>query len=525
MLPRLLCAAVSALAAASPGARFQPPVLPSPVSVSLSVNFSSPLFAVFDSYLSVNIDTGSLANDLDLRSPVLRALLRTLVRGAPTQLRVGGGAADDTYFTGAGGARGACSVPAHPDVSICVDTSLWDELADFCAATGARLVWDLNLALNRTSAEAPWYPDNSAALIAYAEASGSSPFAWQLGNEPQDYYKRNPPLNLTGARLAADYAMLRALLSEHAGVSQTIFGPDACCEERHVPAGGMLRNFSAAARGLGLGAITFHEYPLPRAENRSCVAAGYTNLTEIAAFLEAAISTYAGYAAPALSAGVPLVLGETATTALGGCDGLSNRFVAGFTFMFTLAAAATARVAQVNRQDLVGWSSATTPSAYALLGAPGWARGALAPHPDYFLAVLWKQLVGAAVLDAAAAPARDGFDARAWCAAGAAGGVVVAFVNARADATAVGVPARLAQLPRTEFVLTAPGGNLSADGALLNGRLLVANADGTLPQYPLPGSDAPPQPSFAAPPWSFGLVQWTGAQAQACAGGRVGRAL
>ena len=514
MLRKLSLVAAFAFAASDGESPVAPP------SVSLSINFSAPQFAPFPTYLSVNIDTGSLANDLDLRSPPLRALLRSLVRGAPTQLRVGGGAADDTFFTGVGGARGACSVPAHPDVSICVDASLWDELADFCAATGARLVWDLNLCLNRSSAEAPWFPDNSAALIAYAAARRSSPFAWQLGNEPQDYYKRRPPLNLTGARLAADYATLRALLASHSGaVSQLVYGPDACCEERHAPPGGLLHNFSEAAAGLGLGAITFHEYPLPRAADRSCLAAGYTNLTEMSAFLQAAISTYAGYAAPALSAGVPLVLGETATTALGGCDGLSNRFLAGFTFMYTLASAATARVAQVNRQDLVGWSSATTPSAYALLGAPGWARGALAPHPDYFLAVLWKQLVGAAVLDAAAAPARDGFDARAWCAAGAAGGVVVAFVNARADATDVGVPARLAALPRTEYVLTAPGGNLTADAALLNGQLLFANDDGTLPQYPLPGSAAPPHaPPFAAPPWSFGFVVWPDAGAAACGG-------
>lgn len=512
-----------AIAAGAVCARVSPPRA-APAAVSLTVDVSAPLFTVWESYVSVNLDTGSLANGLDLTSPVLRALLRNLVRAAPTQLRVGGGAADDTYFTGAGGARGPCSVAGHPDVSICVDASLWDELTDACAATGARLVWDLNLALNRTSASAPWYAANAAALIGYAAASGRSPYAWQLGNEMEDWYKRSPPLNVTGARVAADYAALRALLQQHAaaGVSQTVYGPDACCEDRHTPVGGMLRDFSAAAPALGLAAITFHEYPLPRAADRACIAAGYTNLTEIAGFLAQAIAAYAGYAAPALAAGIPLVLGETATTALGGCDALSNRFVAGFTFLHTLGAAAEARIAQVNRQDLAGWSSATTPSAYALLGPPGWMAGALAPHPDYFVALLFKQLVARAVLASALhgdAGARADVGVHAWCATAAPGALALTFTNVRGEATALDLPPALAALARDDYILTAApggGGNLTSDVALLNGLPLAARPDGTLAVYPLPGQTSPPAQTVTLPPFSLGFIVLPAARAPAC---------
>jgi hypothetical protein len=77
---------------------------------------------------------------------------------------------------------------------------------------------------------------------------------------------------------------------------------------------------------------------------------------------------------------------------------------------------------QLNRQDIAGWSSETTPSNYGLLGEtgtvqpccctnltpttttlrtpatgpPGWRSTALdgppLPHPDYFLALLFKQV-------------------------------------------------------------------------------------------------------------------------------------
>jgi len=490
--------------------------------VFLSIVTAAPLFVTWDSYLSLNIDTGSLANALDLSSAPLRALLGALTAAAPTELRVGGGAADDTLFTGRGGARGSCS-PGLPGISICVDAELWDELTGFAAATGSRLVWDLNLAINRTSSTQAWDSRNAAALIGYAAAAGSSPFAWQLGNEMEDWYKRTPSLNLTGARLAADYAALRALLTAAApAVSGRIYGPDACCEERHTPPGAMLHNFAAAApAAMNLTAISFHEYPLPRAPDRSCLAAGYTNLTEIAGYLSAAIISYAGYAAPALAAGVPLLLGETATTALGGCDGLSNRFVAGFTFMHTLGAAAEMRISQVNRQDLVGWSSASTPSAYALLGPPGWSRGPLSPHPDFFVALLWKQLVGRAVLASAlsGAVAAD-VDAHAWCAAPAgSGGIVVTFANVRAEATALALPAALAALPRVDYVLTAApggGGNLTGDAVFLNDAPLVARPDGTLPVNPLPGRRLPAAATTLLPPYSLGFIVVAGAAAAGC---------
>ena len=488
-------------------------------SASLTVDLSAPaLRTVFDTYLSVNIDTGSLYNNLDFTSPPLRELTRALARGAPLQLRIGGGAADDTVYTGAGGARGNCSGGAGlpPGVNICVDDSLWAELSDFAGATGARLVWDLNLAVNRTSATQPWDSRNAAALIAHAATTRSSPWAWQLGNEIEDWYKRNPPLNLTGARLAADYAALRALLLAHApAVSTRVYGPDACCEERHTPQGGMLHDFAAQAASLSLAAITFHEYPLPRAADRSCLPQGYQNMSEIRGYLAAAIDTYAGYAAPALAAGVPLVLGETATTALGGCDGLSNRFVAGFTFIHTLGAAAERGVAQVNRQDLVGWSSQTTPSSYALLGAPGWSRGAIAPHPDYWIGILWKQLLGSAVL--ASALDNADVDAHVWCAARGGGAVVVTYANPLAEELLLALPPALAALPREEYLLQASpdAANITADATALNGAPLAATPEGRF-AYPLPGRQSPPAAAAQLPPFSLGFLVFAGARAAAC---------
>src|SRR4051794_13343259 len=88
--------------------------------VYVSFNHTHPLHYVRDTYLSFNIDAGYLYNNLDFTDPYLRTLVRNLAEASPMQLRVGGTAADDIVYTGAGGQRGNCSVTTSEYI-ICVD--------------------------------------------------------------------------------------------------------------------------------------------------------------------------------------------------------------------------------------------------------------------------------------------------------------------------------------------------------------------------------------------------------------------
>lgn len=93
--------------------------------------------------------------------------------------------------------------------------------------------------------------------------------------------------------------------------------------------------------GSVLSAVTIHDYPLGRGPNRSCITSEFTNLTSFRS-LAAFMANYSGYVANGSGAAPPppIILGEVASTAEGGCDGLSNRFVAGFVFAYELSAAA-----------------------------------------------------------------------------------------------------------------------------------------------------------------------------------------
>ena len=359
-------------------------------------------------------------------------------------------------------------------------------------------------------------------------------------------------MNTSGALLAEDFATLRALLREprFAGLQQTIYGPDACCEDRVTPPHTFVRDFAAAAAAAGtVDGVTIHIYPLPRFANNSCDPPLFTDKDTLASLVVSTLQ-YASWAAPLLRAGAPLIVGETATSAHGGCDGLSNRFVAGFTLWYELGTYAELGVAQVNRQDLAGFSSETEPSNYGLLGPPGWASGPIGqPHPDYFSFLLFKQTVGARVLSSgfsgAAANISVVWDSHVFCAASGGGAIALTFFNMAADALVLSVPQLAgAQAPREEFVLTsvasssaasaaaaaapaateasaAPGDwppSLTDDAVYLNGALMATNADGSLPQWPIPGRVVTdPAAPISVPPYSYGAVVFMSAGAAACA--------
>ena len=492
-------------------------VLATSTTVELFYDPDKALFTAASTYVSINVDSGSLYNNFNFSDVVLTQLSRNLAEAAPTQLRVGGGAADNLLFTGVGGARGACSFSGG---DVCVDATYWDELNSFATATGLQLVWDINAAL-RDAVSGAWNSSNARALFSYAASSktSSAVVAWQLGNEVEDWYKRNPPLNLSGTALAADYATLRALLAEFPSLAQAVYGIDACCENRRP----ILADFVTAAVTATpplVSALTVHAYPIIRAANNSCFPALFTDLSGPRSLIPA-LEIFSNVVAPLVAKGVPMILGETATSAHGGCANLSNVFVAGFTFMYELGVVGERGFSQLNRQDLAGFSSEGEGSNYALLGKAGWASGPMGqPHPDYFTALLFKHLASPVVLNSSFSSADDpvsvpkSFDAHVWCARTGSGVAVLTFTNLVGHTVNVTLPQSATSTRRNEFVLTSvsapvnsatPPASLYANDVYLNGELLATDSTGALPDDIYIGKMVLNGP-ISVPPWSYGLI-------------------
>jgi len=542
--------------------------------VEITVSDVEPLQTLDALYLGFNLDSGSLYRNVDLGNGVLQQLTRNL---APAQLRVGGSASDSIWYV-PDGAAGAGPSPDPlapnfvaikqagwtysgyiPNVTILSDAS-WAALCGFASTSGMELLFDLNAVDFRTAGGAWDAGANATALLAQTVAANLRVAAWELGNEP-DLWSDHFGLSVPGQQLGQDLAALQQLTGKY-GLSQRVFGPSFATWNESLTQAYLQGWVGAGGGELG---FTVHAYPLgePTYElnnsaglmpqsphNPSCTVANYLNLSrvsDVAAYLanfSAAVAAYGNASA------TRLVLEETASSSMGGCVGFSDRFISGFYWLNLLGTVGEAGFQQVNRQDLAGLSFTDGGSQYTLFGPPGWTNGSAglvsadSPHPDYWTSLLWKKLMGTAVLNSTAAlggTATNGtFVAHVWCTAagvdpppgleGASGSVTLAFANtAGYSLTVAGIGGAGGGVyplsPRREYFLTSSSQGpremqaaLSNYSIYLNNVLLAANGDGSLPgevKYPRGRLQMQDKP-LELPPYSYGFVVLGQAGAPAC---------
>jgi len=563
----LLLSTVAAQSGSSDDAVSPPEQLP---FVDILVSDAVALQTLDELYLGFNLDSGSLYRGVDLSNAVLQQLTRNL---APAQLRVGGSAADSCWYEPSGVAgAGPSPDPLSPNyVTIkeaswtysgyipnvtVLSSASWAQVCGFAQSVGMELLWDLNAVDFRTSAGA-WDPAaNATALLAQTAEANLRVAAWELGNEP-DIWNHLFGLSVNGSQLGADAAALQTLTAKY-GLSQRMFGPSFATWNASMSQAYLGSWAAAGGRQLG---FTVHAYPLgeptyaannsaglmPQSVNNpSCTVANYFNLTRVNNLqnylnnFSGAVSTYGNGSVSRL------VLEETASNSMGGCVGYSDRFISGFYWINLLGVVAQAGWQQVNRQDLAGLSFTNGGSQYTLFGPPGWTNGSaglvspgLSPHPDYFTTLLWKKLMGGAVLNSSfelGGSSENGtFVAHAWCSAsgsgGGGGGVTLAYVNTAGSSLTVNSIGGAAGgsyplTPRREYFLTGTSatGPLAAETALtgysiyLNGALLSVAADGSLPdtlKSPRGRLQAQAK-ALELPPLSYGFVVFPQAGAAAC---------
>lgn len=423
----------------------------------------------------------------------------------PMHLRVGGSASNGLVYLPSGApGRGPHGETVLTDASLAA-------LNAFAARANAQVT----LCLPYQTRGGAFDPSiNATALLSRVAAAGhTSITGFSLGNEIIG------GAGFDVAQYARDYVVFRGVVAT-AGPpwAQRVVGPSAA----GFPGATVIDPFLTGTRGIANMSVSIHAYAF-----KNCTLATYVDkagMERMSFYYQVFVAARDAFA-PAL----PVYLEEMATQAGGGCDGLSNRFVSGFWFIHALGLAAEARVSRVTRQDLAGWSFTSGKSMYTLAGPPGWASSASdgppTPHPDYYVALLWRQLVGPRVLSAAlgASPGVNATTAvHAFCAApgaGAppgAGAVVLAFFNSAGAALELALGPGTPPAPRVEFVLTPPaGGGLTSDAALLNGAPLGVDAAGRLPAQPVPGR-AVAEGALELPPQSLGFVVLSAAAAPAC---------
>lgn len=194
--------------------------------------------------------------------------------------------------------------------------------------------------------------------------------------------------------------------------------------------------------------------------------------------------------------------------------------MSGFFWIDQLGRVSRLGLNKIYRQDLVGWSGATATSNYALAGQPGWVDGSnllTNVHPDYYITLLWKQLMGPRVLDVAT-PSYNFADLRVYASCGRSATLALAVVNlGAADASvALNFPGSAwAPTARSDWLLSSspPGrpANLTSNTVYLNGAPLTFASKLAGTPHPGPGLT-----SITVPAHTYGFVELTGPSVSIC---------
>ena len=491
------------------------PFLDPPPSAAVAVTVGAAIAEVDGRFLSVAIDTSQVvggnwwsesgevevgvgstrAEPFDFTRERLRNLAREL---APAYLRIGGSEADKVYYD-----MSDEPVAEAPEPFEFVFTKAqWDGVGTFAQAMGFDLMLTVNAGPGTRDEELAWHSDDALRdIVAYTVSEGYPVAVWELGNEVNGYpLFHGLDFDISGAQYAADLAVFKDFLAE-AAPGGLVAGPSSAywpvVGENHA----IYPDFVAAGAG-GADIITWHYYAQ---QSRRCPIASRPAGLEVMLdpANQAEIETWADAVEAPLDAGQVVWLGETGNAQCGGEPGVSETFAGSFWWLDQLGRIARRGQPVVVRQTLSG-------SNYGLM-----EDGILFPNPDYWASVLWKRLMGTAVLDVDRGTAADELAVYAHCAPALADTVSAVLVNAsQSDSQTV----RLAGLTQgTMSLWRVTAETLDARDVQLNGVTLVANEDGTLPALAperarLDGTAA----WVTLPPLSYAFVQVEGAGLAAC---------
>jgi hypothetical protein len=351
-----------------------------------------------------NADLYAYRPPIDLSNARLRKLAAAL---APAYLRVSGTWANATYFAESD------HPPSAPPAGFngILTRPQWRGVIEFSQAVDARIVTSFAISPGTRDAAGVWTPDQAHRLLAYTASIGGDIAAAEFMNEPDLTAISGAPPGFDTAAYGRDFRVFRGF-ARQAAPGMMILGPGAVGE------GAAVSNLLAAS-GPGLDAISYHHYGMV---SERCGGAGTPQAALSEDWLSRTDKTLAFNQTlrDRFEPGKPIWLTETAEAACGG-----NRWAAGFldTFRYLdqLGRLAKAGVQVVMHNTLAA-------SDYGLLD-----ETTLAPRPNYWGALLWRQLMGTGVLDAGVA-VQGGLHVYAHCLRGVPGGVTVLVINTDRDA-------------------------------------------------------------------------------------------
>lgn len=401
---------------------------------------------------------------IDLANPKLRRLAAAL---GPAYLRVSGSWRNFTYFQDD-------DLPAQKPpkgYNGVMTRAQWKGVIDFAKTVDAELVTSVAISPGTRDAAGVWKADQTKTWLDYTKKVGGKIAATEFMNEPTFPGPGGAPDGYDAAAFARDVTVFKKFLREESpatvflgpgGVGEGIpLGPPGMATPRLITSEEILK-----ATGPAFDAFSYHFYGTI---SRRC-AAGMgpktgmkpeNALTQEWFGKNLAVEEFYAKLRDEYSPGKDVWLTETGEAACGG-DKFASEFVDSFRYTDQLGTLAQKGVKVVMQNTLAS-------SDYGLLD-----EDTLNPRPNYWVALLWNQVMGTRVLDPGI-PKTDTVEVFAHCAKGKKGAVALVAMNM--DKTA----AHSLSIPATSerYTLTAP--DLYSTSLMLNGKPLEALPDGSIP--------------------------------------------
>ena len=395
---------------------------------------------------------------IDLSNPRLRKLASAL---GPAYVRVSGSWANMTYFQDSDAPAPAKAPDGFSGV---LTRAQWKGVIDFLKAVDGKLVTSMPTSSGTRDAAGNWTPGLSERWITYTKSIGGNIAAAEYMNEPT-FPSASGSKGYDAKRFASDVKTWKAMM-QRASPGTKLLGPGGVGEGTSLAklAGVSLLPTQSLLEQTGdaWDVFSYHAYPTA---SRRCTAGTplQANATEgmTEEYLKRTNGAYDFYAAlrDRYMPGKPMWLNETGQAACGG-DLYAQTFADTFRYVYQLGSLAQAGVQTVMHNTLAA-------SDYGLLD-----EKTFEPRADYWPAVLWRRLMGTTVLNAGAAPQKDGY-LFAQCTREHPGSVTILAINAGGSPWKMSAPAGEA------YTLSAS--NTDAKVVMLNGRPLAAAANGDLP--------------------------------------------
>jgi hypothetical protein len=322
----------------------------------------------------------------------------------------------------------------------------------FSQSVNAPIVTSFAISPGTRDAAGDWQTDQANRLLSYTRSVGGSIAAAEFMNEPNLAEMGGAPAGHNATAYGRDFALFRSFMRRTTPETM-ILGPGAVGETA-------IASDLLAASGAGMDAVSYHHYGTlsERCSSKSSPEAALSE--DWLARTDRTLTFYRSLR-DRLEPGKPIWLTETADAACGGNPWAAS-FLDTFRYLDQLGRLARAGVQVVMHNTLAA-------SDYGLLD-----EKTLQPRPNYWGAVLWRQLMGTTVLDAAA-PTRSGLHLYAHCQRGTPGGVALLLINTDRNA-----PHPLV-LPTASVRYTLDAASLLDAQVRLNGRALALEADDEIP--------------------------------------------